>query len=118
QRDVRIRLIGSNAHDGARFLYGAMDIVRLQQRIGQIDTRIYKRGLHAKRGLKLRDGGWRIALRKHDQTESIGGFGIARIFANRFGESDARGGKVASLQSRGSLGKRLAILWRISGRTS
>src|SRR5260370_29165711 len=102
---MHIGLVRSNAQDGARFRYGALEIVGLQQRIGQVDARIYKRRLHAEGGLKLLDGGRRIVLRKHDETESVGGFGVTRIFVNRFGESDARGRKIASLHSCGSLRK-------------
>src|SRR5712671_3930658 len=91
QRDVRVGLIRSNAHDGACFPYSTLNIVRLQQSVREVDTRIHERRLHAKRGLELRNRGSRIVLREHNQTESIGGFGIARIFANGSREGGARG---------------------------
>ncbi len=116
QRDVRVGLIRSNAHNGACFPYRALDIVRLQQRVREVDACIHERRLHAKRGLELRNRGSRIVLRQHDQTERIGGLGIARIFANRCREGGARGGKIAALQSRGSFRKCFAVFRRTCGR--
>ncbi len=102
QRDVRVRLVRSDAYDGAGFPYGALDIMSLQQCIGQVDACIHERRLHSKRGLELRNRGSRIVLCEHDETKRIRGFGITRVFVNRFRESGASSRKIASLQSGGA----------------
>jgi len=63
----------------------------LQKRAGKIDMRIGKRGLQAKRGLKLWNRRYGIILRESDKSEGISRLSITRIFPDSFLERRASG---------------------------